>query len=207
MIFDDTNEIKAYNIRSAKPRSAKCALMVIDMQEYFRPLALPIIKNVRSVIEACRSSGIHIVFTRHGHKDISKDGGMLGEWWGDLIHYGTPAWQLVGELSPLETDVIIEKNRYSAFWGTDLDSHFRSRKIEEIIITGVMTNCCCETTARDAFVRDYRIFFVRDATATVNDELHTASLKNLAYGFAHIVSTHELSGYLTGPLPVRETLP
>ncbi len=207
MTLEDSNGIKAYNIRPAKPRTGKCALMVIDMQEYFRPLALPIIKNVLSVIEACRSSGIHIVFTRHGHKDISKDGGMLGKWWGDLIHYGSLAWEFIQELSPSDTDVILEKNRYSAFWGTDIDRHFRSLKIEEIIITGVMTNCCCETTARDAFVRDYRVFFVSDATATVNDELHRASLKNLAFGFAHIVSTRELSGYLAESLPAREVLP
>jgi isochorismate hydrolase len=201
MIADYTKEIKAYNIRPAKPRPGKCALMVIDMQEYFRPLASQILNNVLSIIEACRASGIHIVFTRHGHKDRSRDGGMLGKWWGDLIQYGTRAWKFVEEISPLETDVILEKNRYSAFWGTGIDTHFRSRKIEEIIITGVMTNCCCETTARDAFVRDYRVFFVSDATAAVNHELHMASLKNLAYGFAHVVSTDELSGYLTGSLP------
>ena len=192
-----SKEISQYNIRRANPRPDRCALMVIDMQEYFNALALPILDNVRSIMEACRSKGIPIVFTRHGHTDIPKDGGMLEKWWGDVIHYGSRAWEFIEALGPLDTDVVLEKNRYSAFWGTGLDELFRSRKIEEIIITGVMTNCCCETTARDAFVRDYRVFFVSDATAPVNEELHTASLKNLAFGFAHVVSTQELSGYLT----------
>ena len=89
MISDYLNEIRAYNIRFAQPKPDKCALLIIDMQRYFRPLAFSIIENIRSVIAACRSSAILIVYTRHGHKDIAKDGGMLNEWWGDCIHYGT----------------------------------------------------------------------------------------------------------------------
>jgi isochorismate hydrolase len=59
-----------------------------------------------------------------------------------------------------------------------------------------LTNCCCESTARDAFVQDYRVFFVGDATATVKDELHLAFLKNLAFGFVHIASTDQICGWL-----------
>jgi isochorismate hydrolase len=55
-----------------------------------------------------------------------------------------------------------------------------------------MTNCCCETTARDAFVRDYRVFFVADATAAANEELHVASLRNLADEFAYIVTAKHI---------------
>jgi len=121
---------------------------------------------------------------------------MLSEWWGDLIEYGTKDWELIKSLKPPDTDGVIDKNRYSVFHGTGLDESLKSRKIDELIITGVMTNCCCETTARDAFVRDYRVFFVSDATATINDELHIASLKNLAFGFAHVVSAEQLCRYL-----------
>jgi isochorismate hydrolase len=167
------------------------------MQQYFLSIAAPILGNVLSVIEACRSVDIRTIFTRHGHKNISEDGGMLAAWWGDLIRYGSKDWELINALKPSDTDGVIDKNRYSVFHGTGLDESLRSRKIEELIITGVMTNCCCETTARDAFVRDYRVFFVSDATATANDELHLASLKNLAFGFAHIISTEQLCRYLS----------
>lgn len=197
MTSDYLNEIRAYNIRHAKPDSDKCALFVIDMQEYFRPLATKIVENVQSVIRACRSGKIRVFYTRHGHKDISKDGGMLGKWWGDLISYGSSEWEIMKELPASATDAVIDKNRYSVFWETNMDERLRYANIEEVIITGVMTNCCCETTARDAFVRDYRVFFVSDATATVSHELHTASLKNLAYGFAHILSTQQLCSYLS----------
>jgi isochorismate hydrolase len=194
---DYLNEINQYNVRHAWPKPGRCALLVIDMQQYFFSIAAPILGNVLSIIEACRSVDIRTIFTRHGHKNISEDGGMLVAWWGDLIEYGSKDWELINALKPSDTDGVIDKNRYSVFHGTGLDESLRSRKIEELIITGVMTNCCCETTARDAFVRDYRVFFVSDATATANDELHVASLKNLAFGFAHIISTEQLCRYLS----------
>lgn len=190
------SEIDQYNVRQARPTPGRCALLIIDMQRYFLSLAAPILGNVLSIIEACRFMDISIIFTRHGHKDASGDGGMLAQWWGDLIEYGSKNWGLINSLKPHDTDEIIDKNRYSGFHGTGLDESLKSKKIDELIITGVMTNCCCETTARDAFVKDYRVFFVSDATATVNDELHLASLKNLAFGFAHIVSTERLRRYL-----------
>lgn len=179
------------------PTPGKCALLVIDMQEYFRDVASSIIGNTLSIIESCRSKDMRIIFTRHGHENDPKDLGMLGEWWGDFIQYGSKEWELLKALSPNDYDGIIDKNRYNAFHGTGLDESLKSIKVDELIITGVLTNCCCETTAREAFVRDYRVFFMADATATVNDDLHLSSLKNLAFGFAHILSTNELCRHLT----------
>lgn len=88
------------------------------------------------------------------------------------------------------------KHTYSAFYDTDLDSYLKQREKTEVIITGVMTNCCCETTAREAFIRGYRVFFSTDATATTNEDLHTCSLKTLAFGFAYLVDIDSLSASL-----------
>ena len=189
---DYLEHIKDYNIRQAWPIPEKTALLVIDMQQYFRGLVGPILDNVISLINVCRASGVKIFFTRHGHRDPKKDGGMLLRWWADLIHYGSGEWELVRELKVTTKEAILDKNRYSAFFGTDLDERLQVEGAEDLVICGVMTNCCCETTARDAFVRDYRVFFVADATATANEELHLASLKNLAYGFAYIVNTKHI---------------
>ena len=197
MPTDYLPQIDQYNIRYACPEPHRCALLVIDMQRYFFSIATPILGNVLSIIEACRSKGIRIIFTRHGHRDVSEDGGMLAEWWADHIDHGSKDWELIKALKVSDADIIIDKHRYSVFHGTGFHESLKSQKIDELIITGVMTNCCCETTARDAFVRDYRVFFVSDATATINDELHVASLKNLAFGFAYIVSTKLLCGYLS----------
>ncbi len=194
---DYLEQIKNYNIRQAWPIAEKTALLVIDMQQYFRGLAEPILSNVISLIDVCRDNGVKIFFTRHGHRDTEKDGGMLSEWWEDVIYYGSAEWGLIRELKVNEKETILDKNRYSAFFGTDLDERLRVERVEDLVICGVMTNCCCETTARDAFVHDYRVFFVADATATANEELHLASLKNLAYGFAYIVNTMHICQKLT----------
>lgn len=195
---DYLREIASYNIRYAKPRPSKCALLVIDMQRFFQSIASPIIGNVVSIIEACRFRDMRIIFTRHGHEDIAEDGGMLAEWWGDYILHGSKDWELIKALQPMGNEAVLDKKRYNAFHGTGLDESLKSIMVEELIITGVLTNCCCETTARDAFVRDYRVFFVGDATAAVNEDLHLASLKNLAFGFAHILSTDQICRHLKG---------
>lgn len=197
-------EISKYNTRQAKPTPSKCALLVIDMQQYFQSIASNILGNVISIIEACRLRNMRIIFTRHGHHDIIEDGGMLSQWWDDFIQYGSKDWELIKALQPSDYDAILDKNRYNAFHGTNLDESLKSIKTEELIITGALTNYCCETTARDAFVRDYRVFFVGDATATVDEELHLATLKNLAFGFAHIVSTEQISNYFKKAEYIRQ---
>ena len=190
-------QIKNYNTRRALPTLEKTAILVIDMQHYFHGLIAPILDNVLALIDACRTAQVKIAFTRHGVHDPQNDVGMLTTWWDDLIVHGSEAWKLNKELKPNSSDLIIDKNRYSAFQGTDLDDWLRKNGVEDLIISGVMTNLCCETTARDAFGHDYRVFFVADATATINEELHLATLKNLAYGFSYIIDTKELCFHLT----------
>ena len=191
-------QIKNYNTRSAMPIVEKTAMLVIDMQHYFHGLISPMLDRVLSLIDACRSAQVKIVFTRHGVHDPETDGGMLTTWWDDLILHGSEAWEFDRALKPKSSDLIIDKNRYSAFQGTDLDVWLRRNGVEDLIISGVMTNLCCETTARDAFGHDYRVFFVADATATINEELHLATLKNLAYGFSYIIDTARLCTHLAG---------
>ena len=67
-----------------------------------------------------------------------------------------------------KNDILLEKPRFGAFHGTDLDLILRNRGIDTVIITGICTNICCETTAREANMRDYKVFFISDATATFN---------------------------------------
>jgi isochorismate hydrolase len=74
----------------------------------------------------------------------------------------------------------------------DLEKILRAKGIQDLIISGVMTNLCCETTARDAFMRDYRVFFLIDGTAIGKEDHHLATLKNLGYGFAYLITCDEL---------------
>jgi nicotinamidase-related amidase len=87
---------------------------------------------------------------------------------------------------------VIFKHRYSAFYNTDLETVLRCLHVEDLVITGIMTNMCCESTARDAYFRDYRVFFPADGSGSINEEMHLASLLNLAFGFAQVTTAEGL---------------
>ncbi len=87
---------------------------------------------------------------------------------------------------------VVIKSQYDAFYKTNLLQLLKNDKIKQVVITGVMTNLCCETTARSAFVRGFEVLFVVDGTATQNELMHRATIINLAYGFAVPVRTQDL---------------
>lgn len=93
-------------------------------------------------------------------------------------------------------DEVIDKSTYSAFYNTKLQDLLVERGVKEVIVSGVMTNVCCETTAREAFLRGYRVFFSTDATAAVDEELHVGTLRNLAFAFAYMVDCKRLQAGL-----------
>jgi isochorismate hydrolase len=190
-------ELRPYRERRVTIDPKHAALLVIDMQSYFQRIIQPVLENISGVIQTCRQKRIPIVFTQHGHTDPSSDSGVLGEWWGEVIRHGTKDWEFIPEMKIDSKDTILPKKRYSAFHETQLESILRSKGIQELIISGVMTNLCCETTARDAFMRDYRVFFLIDGTATGKVEYHLATLKNLGYGFAYLMTCDELIQMLT----------
>jgi len=95
-------------------------------------------------------------------------------------------------LAPRRGERIIWKHRYSGFYNTDLEVVLRGMGATDLIIAGILTNICCETTARDAFMRDFRVFFLADATATSEPEFQAATLKNLAYAFAYVLTVDSL---------------
>ncbi|CAI9297762.1 unnamed protein product [Lactuca saligna] len=183
---------KKYQIRNQNPNPKTSVLLVIDMQNHFSSIAKPIIPSITTTINTCRRASIPVIFTRHCHKSPA-DHAMLGEWWGnDLIIDGTPDSELMPEIGRREEELVVEKNTYSGFRGTQLEERLKDMGVEEVIVTGVMTNLCCETTAREAFVRGFRVFFSTDATATSSEELHQATLMNMAYGFAYLVDCKTL---------------
>ena len=184
-------ELEPYRERKSKIDLKHAALLVIDMQNFFHRIIQTVLGNILEVIQSCRQGNIPIIFTQHGHTDPASDGGLLEEWWGQMIMDGTNDWKFIPEIIIEPKDIVLPKKRYNAFFETDLDTHLRSRGIKDLIISGVMTNLCCETTARDAFMRDYRVFFLIDGTATGRSELHLATLKNLSFGFAYLLTCEE----------------
>jgi len=182
-----------------KFRPGKSALLVIDMQRYFfdesshaylEP-APAIIPNLRRILEAYRRLGLPVIFTRHAYLK-GENPGIMGTWWSELEQDGDPLAEVVRELEPLPGEPVLRKNRYSAFVGTGLEERLRRLGVERMLITGVMTHLCCDTTARDAFMRDFEVFFTIDGTASENEELHVATLITLTDGFAMPITTEEV---------------
>jgi len=185
-------ELEPYKERKAVLQPKQAALLVIDLQNYFSRIVQPVLGNILRVIQSCRQKGIPILFTQHGHTHPESDGGELIGWWGEVIVSGTEDWRLIPEIKVEPGDIVLQKKHYSAFLETDLNSTLQSKGIKDLIICGVMTNLCCETTARDAFMRNYRVFFLIDGTATGRSDHHLATLKNLGYGFAYLMTCEEL---------------
>ena len=96
------------------------------------------------------------------------------------------------------SDILLDKPRFGAFHGTDLELILRSRGIDTVIISGIATNVCCETTAREAMVRDFRVLFLSDGTAATSmgnlaaNELHEATLATLGTVFAQVLTIEQV---------------
>jgi bifunctional isochorismate lyase/aryl carrier protein len=175
----------------------KSALMVMDMQEYFLSPAshayipsaetiLPGVKKLASLYEAKR---LPVIFTLHSN--TKRNAGMMGKWWPNLLGEGSPESHLPEDLES-SGGIRIEKHQYDAFYDTNLEEILHGKNISQLVISGVMTNICCETTARSAFVRGFEVFFTIDGTATYSEKHHMATLTNLSYGFAIPVLLDEL---------------
>jgi len=180
---------------------AKSALLIIDMQEYFLkpsshayiPGAEIILPGVKKLVSIYSKKGLPVVFTLHSN--TKKNAGMMGKWWPRLLEEGDAATALAEGLDS-SNGIIINKNQYDAFYKTDLEQILHKKNISQVVICGVMTNVCCETTARSAFVRGFEVFFTIDGTVTYSEEHHMATLANLSYGFAIPVLLDELFSVL-----------
>jgi nicotinamidase-related amidase len=173
------------------PNVEKSALLVVDVQEYFADMCRPIVATIRRAVDSCRQLEVPVVFTQHGHADPKRDGGMLASWWGDLILENTPDHRLIPGTGVTAGDRVVAKQRYDAFFGTDLEQVLGALGVRDLAIAGVMTNLCVETTARQAFVRDFRVRVLMDAAATATEKMHVSALAAMAFGFAHVQTTDE----------------
>ncbi len=178
-----------------EPRRA--ALLVLDMQAYFLdpashafvPSAPAILPNLQRLIAAFAARRRPVVFTRH--TNTPADAASMARWWRDLLAPDSPASAILPALDVTQ-GLVIEKHQYDAFYQTELEQVLRAAGAEQVVVTGVMTHLCCETTARAAFVRGFEVFFVADGTATYTEAFHRAALLNLTHGFAIPALTEEI---------------
>jgi len=167
----------------------RSALIILDMQKFFLeesshafiPAAPLIIPLINKLLEIYASKKLLIIFTQH--LNSQEDAKLMSKWWKDLIKKEDPLSKITEELDTSK-GIVLQKTQYDAFWKTPLEEILREKKINQIVICGVMTHLCCESTARSAFIRGLEVFFTIDGTATYNEDFHLATLLNLSHGFA-----------------------
>ncbi len=167
------------------------ALLILDMQNYFLdpkshafvPVGLEIIENIQKLSELYTSNGQPVILTRHINND--ENAGSMKSWWKDIITEENPLSEIHPDIANPYIPAMI-KSQYDAFHKTNLDEQLKEKGVTEVIIAGVMTHLCCESTARSAFMNGYKVHFPIDSTGTYNKNYHQSSLLNLAHGFASI---------------------
>jgi bifunctional isochorismate lyase / aryl carrier protein len=179
----------------------RCALLLIDLQRAFTsptertflPAAAALLPRVKRLLAAWRARGGMVVVTQHGHRS-ARSAGMMGRFYASVIVRGSPAAALAEEVLPKAGELLVHKHTYDAFHHTRLERALRARGIEQVLIAGVLTHLCCETTARSAFVRGFEVYVVADGTATRSERLQLGSLLAVADGFGRVVDTKEVLG-------------
>jgi len=186
------------------------ALLVLDMQNEFLSESgqMPvwggpaIIPHVKRLLNAFRTSGYPVFFTKHlciepyRHQgELQVMDGVANP--GSFLREGCAGAKIHEELRPRKDEQIITKYRYSAFYDTPLDTFLKVNRINEVIITGVATNICCETTAHDAFFRGYRVLFTIDGTGGTDESAHLASIRNIKLSYGKPVTVESIVTALT----------
>jgi isochorismate hydrolase len=178
------------------------ALLVLDMQRYFIeesshalvPSAAAIIPNIKRLISSFTKSDRPVIFTRHVNTE--EDARMMGRWWREVLTTDNPLSEITPELTTAGA-AVLNKTQYDAFYRTALEDHLRQNEIARLVVTGVMTHLCVETTARSAFVRGFEVFLPIDGTATYTDAFHRSTLLSLSHGVAVPVLTKEIEDAFT----------
>ncbi len=146
-----------------------------------------LIKEIKKLIDVFAKNKRPIIFTRH----IDKEGSLMCRWWQENIRENDPMSEIIEELD-IEKGIVIVKHQYDAFLNTDLEKILRNNGVAQVVICGVLTNLCCETTARSAFMRGLEVYFTIDGTRTYKKEMHQATKLNLSYGFATMMTVNDV---------------
>jgi ureidoacrylate peracid hydrolase len=198
-------------IRDAGPATDQTALVVIDMQNCFLHPEGTFAKlgvdfaALREAIPGCaalaagaREAGVPVVHVHTRWRPDFRDAGLI---WNELkrpmreagaLVDGSFDARIVDELEPEPGDFLVVKHRYSGFYGTDLEVLLSSLFVTSVVVCGVTTNICVESTARDAAQRNYRTYVVRDAVAEVDPDKHDHALSTLEYAFCRVVGVDDV---------------
>ena len=211
---------------------AHAALIVVDMQNDFcAPGGMmdkegadlravqEMAKRLPELIDAARQTGVLVTFIRNVYS--SEDNSYLSDVYleqaarrrggsytlRDVCAAGSWDGDFYENIRPLANEPIVTKHRYGAFHNTDLETILRVRGIRTVVLTGVATNVCVETTAREAFMRDFYVVFTADGTACYADDTHEATLRTIDKYFGPVVTVAEIAEIWRRSAALREREP
>ncbi len=152
--------------------------------------------NRLRVIHVCIGPLLPDASDMHSRERIRVQRRARASGFGHYFYPGTLEHEIIDELKPQEGEMVINKNSFGAFNSTNIDQILRNMGIDGLVITGVATNSCVETTARDAGDRGYNCILVDDACAAKSQEMHDMALVNCTRMFGKVMTTQEVMGYL-----------
>lgn len=174
----------------------------------------PLVPRLQKLRDRARKCSMSVIFSSLTFCDRGADSGQLEKFWepigrGEVLVKGTPGVSVLRDLSPKPGEPVLQRNRYSAFFNSDLDRILREKGIETVVIGGYSTNVCCDSTARDANFRDYEVIVLEDGTAPVAleevegraisaEQVQRTVLANLRRGFAQVATVEEVLAALQG---------
>ena len=175
----------------------KTALLLVDIQnDYWLPPREPrdrFVRSVQALLELARESGTLVVHVQHARREPGKGG----------FQQGTPGFEIHPAVAPVPGEPRVVKHTASSFHETELDAILKVAGIDTVVVCGMQTQKCCDTTARAAKALGYRCYFVTDAVETFDltgpdgqvvdrDEIARVTFATLHNGFAEVVSLEAL---------------
>jgi nicotinamidase-related amidase len=189
-------------------------VIVVDMQNIwvhprgvrYLPMSEDIVPRIQELLRFCRSNRVPVVYLHTTKRKDLADVGIFADIkpqthnaddeWSNFE--GTPGAEIYEPVKPTETDLIVKKFRYSGFYGTHLENLLRALGRDTIAITGVATNVCCDCTARDGAMRDFKVLFLSDCNASFTREEQEATLNNFDKHFGVVMDSKTLIEKLDG---------
>jgi ureidoacrylate peracid hydrolase len=194
-----------------KLKTERTALVVIDMQIAFCAEVGSLAKAgidisnlagavapCRQLLDTARQAGVPVIFTRYVFRSDYADGGVVIRYLlpqlSDVnsLAEGTEDIEIVDLLAPAEGEFVIDKNRPSAFYATNIEPILNGLDVDSLVVCGVTTNICVESTVRDASQRDYKVFVVKDATGEIDQLRYDGAIAGMAWMFAKIIDVDDV---------------